>query len=55
VARTGRVFARGNQAVRWVLKSTGEVNVRPGMNEVCKNWFALSTMPLDSGSLAAVW
>jgi hypothetical protein len=34
------------------LKSNGEVNVRPGRNEVSKNPLRRSTRPLDSGSRA---
>jgi hypothetical protein len=36
VVRTTRVFAVPSQWVNWVLKSAGEVNDRPGMNEVSK-------------------
>ena len=34
IVRTIRVFARSSQSVNWALKSAGEVNARPGMNEV---------------------
>ena len=43
---------RRNHPASWALSSTGEVNDRPGMNEVSKNPFARSITPLDSGSLA---
>ncbi len=45
-----RAFARSSQPVSWVLKSAGPVKVRPGRNEVSKNPFIRSTMPLYSGS-----
>jgi hypothetical protein len=45
-----RVFARTSQSASWVLKSDGEVNVRPGRNEDSKNPLLRSTMPLNSGS-----
>jgi hypothetical protein len=45
-----RWFACGNQPVSWALKSSGEANCRPGMNEVSKYRFVRSTIPLDSGS-----
>jgi hypothetical protein len=48
--RTTRVFARESQSVNWALKSAGEVNVRPGMNEVSNQPLRRSTTPLDSGS-----
>ncbi len=31
---TVRLFARSSQPVNWALKSPGEANTRPGMNEV---------------------
>ena len=34
----------------WAVKSAGEVNVRPGRNEVSKKPLRRSTSPLNSGS-----
>ena len=48
--RTSRAFALASQSANWALKSAGEVNSRPGMNEVSKKPLRRSTMPLDSGS-----
>ena len=50
VARTRRVFARGNHADNWSLKSPGPANERPGRNEVSKNPLFRSITPFDSGS-----
>ena len=47
---TLRLFAFANQPVSWSLKSCGEVNDLPGMNEVSNQPFLRFTMPLDSGS-----
>lgn len=38
------------QSVNWELKSAGDANVRPGMNEVSNHPLRPSTMSLDSGS-----
>ena len=51
VVRTTRAFARVSQWPNWVLKSAGEANDRPGMNEVSNHPSRRSTIPLDSGSL----
>jgi hypothetical protein len=50
IVRTTRAFARSSQSASWVLKSAGEMKVRPGMNEVSIQPLRRSTMPLDSGS-----
>lgn len=47
-----REFARGSQSASCPLKSAALANDRPGMNEVSRNPFARSAMPLDSGSNA---
>lgn len=39
-----------NQFVNWEMKSSGPVNVRPGMKEVSKYPLRRSTKPLDFGS-----
>ena len=43
-------FASSSQSLNWALKSAGEANERPGMNEVSNQPLRRSTMPLDSGS-----
>jgi hypothetical protein len=42
---TTRAFARASQPVNWVLKSAGEANARPGMNEVSNQPLRRSTRP----------
>ena len=48
--RTILVFALSNQLPSWALKSAGEVNDLPGMNEVSNQPLRRSTIPFDSGS-----
>jgi hypothetical protein len=48
--RTWRLLARSNHSPNWSLKSAGESNSRPGMNDVSKNPLRRSTIPFDSGS-----
>jgi hypothetical protein len=48
VRRSIRAFALGNHAAGWVVRSTGLVNDRPGMNEVSKNPLVRSITPLVS-------
>jgi hypothetical protein len=46
-SRNGRVAARsGSHALICAVKSSGEVNVRPGRNEVSKKPLRRSTSPL---------
>ena len=50
MVRTLRPFAMDSQSVNWSLKSAGEANWRPGMNEVSNQPLRRSTIPLLSGS-----
>src|SRR3546814_12904164 len=50
IVRTTRAFALFSQSVNCVLKSAGEENDRPGMNEVSNHQLRRSTTPFDSGS-----
>ncbi|OIQ80460.1 hypothetical protein GALL_377780 [mine drainage metagenome] len=47
-----RTPSGSSQSASWMLKSNGEVKVRPGRNEVSKNPLRRSTRPLNSGSRA---
>jgi hypothetical protein len=51
IVRTTRAFALVSQSVNCSLKSAGDANLRPGMNEVSNQPLRRSTTPLDSGSL----
>lgn len=48
--RTVRALAICNQSVNCSLKSAGDANKRPGMNDVSNQPLRRSTIPLDSGS-----
>ena len=50
IVRTTRAFALVSQSVNWASKSAGDVNDRPGMNDVSNQPLRRSTTPFDSGS-----